>query len=96
MKHPIVHVVGTSLAADQQKQALNSYVHRFTKDHKPIWATKPMPDGRAYPVQFASDKDWLANTTFPTRNGKLVSGKNSDCHSTQTWPDNPELRKNAP
>lgn len=84
-------VSGAELPRDQQEEAKRAYVHRFTKDHTPAWARKPMPNGSAYPVQFASDADWLAHTLFHVTNaGTLAS---SDCESSPTWPDNPELRR---
>lgn len=89
------YVNGAQLPARLQSQAKARYVHRFTADHKPAWAAKPMPNGNAYPVQFASDADWLANTDFPvTKRGKLAY-RPSDCYSRPTWPHNPELRKGA-
>jgi hypothetical protein len=84
-------VWGDKLAPTQRTIALASYVHRFTREHVPQWARQPRPDGSPYPVQFASDADWLANTQFNvTRNGALMA---ADCYSRPTWPDNPELRR---
>jgi hypothetical protein len=83
---------GDQLSADDQRKALATYVHRFTKEHRPAWSREPRKDGKPYPVQFASDADWLANTEFPVspKTGRLASG---DCLSSPTWPDNPELRR---
>lgn len=84
---------GSELSLDQQQAALARFVHRFTGTHKPAWACKPMPNGNAYPVQFANDSDWLANTVFAvTKSGKL-DGRSIYCRSYPTWPENPELRK---
>jgi hypothetical protein len=83
---------GCDMPQALQREALACFVHRYTRSHKPQWASHPMPSGKAYPVQFASDADWLANTTFQvTLAGKLH--RNADCHSSPTWPDNPELRR---
>jgi hypothetical protein len=86
-------VKGTKLTAEDQKHVLASYVHRFTRDHKPKWANKPWKDGKPYPVQFASDQDWLENTVFFVRDNGRLDQRYKRCESTSTWPDNPELRK---
>ncbi len=88
-----IQIPGSQLTKEDQSYVLAAYVHRFTKEHKPQWACEPLPDGTAYPVQFANDQDWLWNTLF------YVSAKTfrldhraGRCESTPTWPDNPELR----
>lgn len=84
-------VLGTDLPYDLQVEAKRVYIGRFTKDHRPLWSLEEWKDGQSYPVQFASDQDWLANTTFPVcKDGKF--SRRSHCRSSQTWPDNPELR----
>jgi hypothetical protein len=88
-------MLGSELSAADQKHVLAAYVYRFTRQRKPQWAREPMPNGNAYPVQFASDADWLAHTRFAvTKTGKL-DGRFDECQSSPTWPDNPELRKVA-
>lgn len=85
--------MGNELSALDQRYVLSAFVHRFTKDHKPAWSRKLRDDGKPYPVQFASDADWLANTEFAvTRDGR-IDRRCHECYSTPTWPDNPELRK---
>ena len=82
---------GIELTQEQQRHVLSTYVHRYTGTHKPQWAQVVMKNGKPYPVQFASDAEWLANTQFRvTKTGKL----DSRClyhMSTPTWPLNPEL-----
>lgn len=86
----IPNTPGDNLTPRQRSLALAGFVHRFTGDHKPHWASKPMPNGSPYPVQFASDTDWLRNTLFYCkRDGTL----GVECRSSPTWPNNPELRK---
>lgn len=86
------YVLGTKLSLGDQHAALRVYTHRYTRDHKPVWARNPWKDGKPYPIQFDSDKDWLAHTEFPVGpNGKLLVGKGHACQSSPTWPDNPEL-----
>lgn len=91
------HKRGTELTREEQRYVLSAYVNRFTKDHKPAWANKVWKDGKTYPVQFASDAEWLANTWFPVdKSGKLKRGRGVDCQSRPTWPDNPELHNAGP
>ena len=84
-------IKGDQMYGKLQQDAKRKFVHRYTRDHVPAWAMVPMPNGKAYPVQFDSDAEWLANTTFTvTKKGELA--KRNPCHSVPTWPDNPELR----
>ena len=91
MKEEITKL-GAELPAHVQQQALNRFVYRFTKNHKPEWANKPWKDGKPYPVQFASDTDWLANTRFHVTEKNELDNRVDSCQSSPTWPDNPELR----
>lgn len=87
--------LGTELHPDDQRHVLSAYVHRHTREHKPEWARKEWKDGKPYPVQFASDADWLAHTRFAvTTKGRLHHGVH-ECESSPTWPDNPELRRDV-
>lgn len=71
-----------------QQQAKAQFVHRYTGEHKPIWAREPNT-----PVQFKDDSDWLAHTWFwITKKGELARS-HKHCESYPTWPYNPELRK---
>ena len=51
---------GDLLPAKLQADALRAYLHRFTRDHAPLWSNKPRDIGGPYPLQFASDAEWLA------------------------------------
>lgn len=95
MKTPYRMLPGNQLTGSDRQHVLSAYVHRFTKDHKPGWAAKPRPYGNPYPVQFASDADWLAHTLFHVTSGGNLDGRFGDCQSSPTWPDNPELRRPA-
>ena len=81
-------VTGIELSVTEQMQALKMFVHRFTKEHVPEWSKEPRPDGEACKVQFASDKEWLANTLFWVTNSGRLSRQHNFCQSTPTWPDN--------
>lgn len=84
---------GSALSLRDQRHVLAAYPHRFTRDHRPAWASRP--DCQNCPVQFASDSDWLEHTLFAvTRSGRL-SGRDTACQSSPTWPDNPELRQRS-
>lgn len=85
--------LGNWLHPEDQRHVLAAFVHRFTRDHKPEWANKPWKDGKPYPVQFDSDADWLAHTSFAVRNDGRLDGRVHRCESVPTWPDNPELRR---
>lgn len=79
--------LGSRLSLDDQKEVLSRYCHRYTRDHKPQWAKRPRTDGSNYPVQFASDQEWLANTEFAvTKTGRLDRSVDF-CDSRPTWPD---------
>jgi hypothetical protein len=66
------------------ERACAQYLHRFTMDHVPNWATKPL-DGRYYAPQFTSDRDWYEHTLFKGDPGYNSIG--GDCYTTgQTWP----------
>jgi len=66
------------------EQATARYVHRYTMDHVPAWATKPHA-GRYYAPQFRSDREWYEHTKFKGEPGYL--GAKGDCYTTgQTWP----------
>jgi hypothetical protein len=84
---------GSELPSGLQRQVLASYCHRFTREHVPAWAKRPMNDGKPYPIQFDSDQDWLNNTYFKTTRYGGLDARSKHCDSTPTWPDNPELRK---
>lgn len=83
---------GSSLPHHTQEQAKRQFVHRYTGEHRPGWADKSWKDGRAYPVQFKDDADWLANTLFAVTVAGFLDRRVAHCHSSPTWPDNPELR----
>lgn len=86
------YVRGDKLSYELQREVLSKYVHRYTREHVPSWARKEWKDGKPYPVQFDSDRDWLANTFFSVTTSGRLSRREKHCRSNPTWPDNPELR----
>lgn len=79
MKKPIR---GSELPLHAQKEVLQRFVHRYTKDHIPNWARDT-----DYAVQFASDADWLANTCFYINADGSLDGRHRYCESHPTWPE---------
>lgn len=86
-------VKGSELFSEDQQHALRCFVHRFTGEHKPDWARKPWKDGKPYPVQHATDADWLNETRFAVRSDGRLDQRVQHCEGTPSWPFNPELRK---
>lgn len=81
---------GNQMNPIAQAAALSKYVHRYTMDHAPRWVRDAEV---SYPVQFASDQDWLANTSFHVTKEGYLDERYAYCESNPTWPNNPELRK---
>lgn len=86
---------GGELSRKVQKEALASFVQRFTGDHKPEWAYSHWKDSLKYPLQFVDDRDWLENTLFAVTERGALDQRIDYCHSSPTWPLNPELRLKA-
>lgn len=92
---PIKFLLGSELCAEDQAEVLRAYVHRYTGDHKPRWA-QPKEDvpgivkwgasEKPYPLQFASDAEWLANTRFAVRKNGRLDRRAKHCYSRPTWP----------
>jgi hypothetical protein len=74
-------VNGSKLSPSARKQALAAFVHRYTGEHKPAWASLPMPNGKAYACFFKNDEEWLAASEFyVTKDGNL-SGNHKHCET---------------
>lgn len=53
------------------EEACSRYVHRFTLDHVPAWASKPCARSGKYPgPHYGSDLEWYKNSEFPDRGGR--------------------------
>ncbi len=85
--------LGSELTREDRAHVLAAYVHRFTKEHRPLWSSGTWKDGKPYPVQFESDAEWLANTRFAVNSAGRLDQRAKFCESSPTWPDNPELRR---
>lgn len=67
------------------EQAKSVYGHRFTAEHVPTWAKRPLPDGRYYAPQYRTDKEWYDNTVFPGEPG-CIGGKHHCTTLFPSWP----------
>lgn len=79
--------LGCHLHPDDQRYVLAAYVHRYTGDHTPGWATVPRECGGCYPMQFTNDQEWLAHTRFRVRQDGRLDGRVHCCESNATWPN---------
>ena len=86
-------VFGLNLSIADQRYAVANFEFRYTGQHKPEWAKLTRADGTAYPMPFANDAEWLANTKFVVKASGALDRQYDDCVSTPTWPNNPELRR---
>lgn len=62
------------------------FINRYTMEHVPSWARKPVADGdnRYYAPQYATDKEWYDRTLFAGESELATKGC---CYSSnQTWP----------
>lgn len=97
MHHRKTYMFGSELPPEDRAEVLRRFVHRYTGEHTPAWVTQRRREalGRTnvYPVQFATDAEWLAHTKFKvTAEGRLHKGS-CYCESFPTWPHNPEFRR---
>lgn len=75
---------GTDLSARAKRDALGSFLHRFTADFCPEWARS----GNYYKYpHFKDDADWLENSLFYIRDDGELDQRYSHCMSTPTWPN---------
>ena len=86
-------ITGDRLSVKAQNEAKALFVHRFTREHIPLWSCEYRSDGSNYAVQFASDADWLRHTKFAVHSDGTLSKRAQYCESSPTWPDNPELKR---
>lgn len=64
------------------------FVNRYTMEHIPAWSRYQAPNGLYYAPQFATDREWYENTTFPGEPDHPIGpGSRTYCNTTgQTWP----------
>lgn len=84
------YVNGLELPCFLQKEALAKFAHRYTGNHVPDWVRKS--ESPVF-LPFRDDNEWLANTEFAVNAaGDKLDERVNYCHSSPTWPNNPELR----
>jgi hypothetical protein len=68
------------------ENACKKYPNRFTMEHIPFWAGKPIEENKYYAPQFRTDLEWYDNTKFFNEPG--WEGPNKEyCHTIgETWP----------
>ena len=76
-------IKGSELNETAKQEALAKFVHRFTKQRRPQWASANLN----YTAQFADDQDWLANTHFAVTKRGTLDARFHHCDSKPTWPD---------
>jgi hypothetical protein len=97
------YVLGSTLSPAVQRECLSKYVHRYTGDHRPLWALNAQRHATnctvnlgkrcscdapvQTPVQFKDDADWLANTRFAVRKDGQLDNRATFCLSNPTWPN---------
>lgn len=82
---------GTYFGSADQAVLLLAFPGRYTGDHKPDWAMVPDIGGSEYPLQFASDADWLAHTRFAVGlMTRRLDRRVRRCWEFPTWPGDPE------
>lgn len=66
------------------EQAKAKFVHRFTMQHVPRWASRAAPNGKYYAPHFVTDLEWYNMTKFY---GESELADKNFCHTTgQSWP----------
>jgi len=91
MSRNSLKVKGKDLTAADRLVVLSKFSNRYTGDHKPDWVHQGFRRDK-YPLQFISDDEWLANTSFYVTADYLLDSRYGVCDSVPTWPNNPELQ----
>ncbi len=71
------------------QEAKARFPHRFTMEHRPVWAARQADNGKFYAPQYSSDREWYENTFFKGEEGYLQIGSSrlGSCYTTnQSWP----------
>lgn len=64
------------------EQAIIICQNRFTKEHVPIWASEPLPNGMYPAPQYETDRDWYEKTSFYENTHGVIQSMSGN----QTWP----------
>ena len=71
------------------EQAKAAYVHRFTMEHVPGWASLPTSNGKFYAPQYRTDREWYDNTKFPSHNFAGYCDSRNQSWPLGRWLDKP-------
>jgi hypothetical protein len=75
---------GSELRTTLQAEVLRRYVYRYTGEHIPQWVRHNRPQ---FPLHFADDADWLANTFFAVTKQGNLDARVKYCETHPTWPE---------
>lgn len=79
---------GNLFSRRDQSLVLSIFTRRYTGDHKPGWANLNNHEGVVdWPLQFASDEEWLANTNFALSTNGNLDKRVKRCWEKPTWPN---------
>lgn len=81
--------LGVTFSRADQALILDRFVNRYTGDHTPAWAQVPDQGGIPWPLQFASDQDWLEHTSFAISMAGKLDQRIKRCWEKPTWPGDP-------
>lgn len=66
------------------EEAKLKFDQRYTMEHVPQWAHKPMGNGMFFGPQYRTDREWYENTKFV---GEYAAGQRDACMSCKmSWP----------
>lgn len=82
---------GAELPLQLQREALRTFLHRYTGDHVPAWVRREAARGIVYPKQFRDDAEWLAHTTFAVTKAGQLHREIGYCLSRPTFPDGTKI-----
>ena len=71
------------------EKAKVQFPHRYTMEHIPAWASKPLPNGKYPAPQYKTDREWFKNTEFydPKKPVSEQHATKNSCYSKNlSWP----------
>lgn len=87
-----IYALGSTLSEYDRDITKRIFGGRFTGDWTPQWASQKMLDGASWPLQFASDYDWMLTTEFAVTPKGSLDLRYRRCFESPTWPDREDLR----
>jgi len=96
VRRPGLYAKGSTLAPDQQQLAKSMFGDRYTGSNIPWRATVANRLNQFIPLEFKSDREWLANTEFMIKSSGALDLRCRACWSTPTFPNGQDWRDHAP